>query len=185
MAKPKVTVTKKTEGDGTDQTQGEVKKGLPLWIIILGASQLVVVLIGVGGFLLFMPSKESKAPPPTKKEAAEEAPAVPAQDVNPAEALTYGPLTVLISSIGKNGSLTYVKLQIAFRLEDEEGRTLMDANIDAVREELSMRLSEKSPNEFTTGGSRESLQVEILGWVNGVLKQPKVKSIHFMEFTLN
>lgn len=182
------------KGAATGGEEEAPKKKIPIWVIILIASQ--VVLVGVAVVVLKMMSGAKHA-----EEAKQEEPTEAEQKVDPAK--IKDPKTVagpqyklqpfIVNLIDDGRGPRFLKVEINFELEvppgakpDEEVavKAELDSRANQVRDELLMLLTSKRQTDIESSDGKRILRDEIFTRINKILVTGSIRRVFFTEFVV-
>jgi flagellar FliL protein len=169
------------------------KKKIPMWLIILIASQ--VVLIGVAVVVLKMLSGAK----PAEDQAA--APAVAEQRVDPQSIKDPTQLTgpqyeltpFVVNLIDDGRGPRFLKIQIFFELEVPPGlkpgeeppvKIELDSRKNQIRDELLMLLTSKRQTDIESSDGKRILRDEIFTRINKLLVTGTIRRVLFTDFVV-
>lgn len=163
--------------------EGATKKKLPLWVIILVASQVVLVVVAVIVFKML--GSHSNA----EKEAG---PSVAEQKLDPAKVTDpktlmgpqYELAPFIVNLIDDGRGPRYLKVEMKFELEAEAVKAELDTRISQIRDELLTLLSSKRQTDVETSDGKRILKDEIFTRVNKILVTGRIKRVYFTEFNV-
>ena len=159
------------------------KKKLPLWVVILIASQ--VVLVGAVIVIFKMRTSthvEEDAVEPTQAE----------QKVDPEKVTDPSTLAgpqkkldpFIVNLIDDGRGPRYLKIEIQFEVESDAVIAEIDSRISQIRDELLILLSSKRQTDVETTDGKRILKDEIFTRVNKVLVTGRIKRVFFTEFVV-
>lgn len=171
------------------------KKKIPMWLIILIASQ--VVLIGVAVIVLKMLSGHKQEEEVAQKEET----AVAEQKVDPEKikdpkSLTgpqYELQSFVVNLIDDGRGPRFLKVQIHFELEVPPGlaagaeppvKAELDSRQNQIRDELLMLLTSKRQTDIESSDGKRILRDEIFTRVNKILVTGAIKRVFFTDFVV-
>jgi len=182
---------KATETPGADEAP---KKKIPIWVIILIASQ--VVLVGVAVVVLKMMSGAKHV-----EEAKHEEPTEAEQKVDPSK--IKDPKTVagpqyklqpfIVNLIDDGRGPRFLKVEINFELEVPPGskpeteppvKAELDSRANQVRDELLMLLTSKRQTDIESSDGKRILRDEIFTRINKILVTGSIRKVFFTEFVV-
>jgi flagellar FliL protein len=171
-----------SEGEGSGK--GGLLGKVPIWVIILIASQFVVVG-GIIGAFVFMSGS-------SKQEGLDLPPTVEEQRLNPARVRDVAELIgpqfnmdpFIVNLIDDGRGARYLKIEIQFELEAETVRPELEGRIAQIRDEVLLLLTSKRVTDVESPDGKRILRDEIFTRVNKVLVTGRIKRVYFTDFVI-
>ena len=164
----------KKPGEGQEKPDEELKKGLPIKLIII--SVMVLFIIGGGfvtvkmGMLSKFLGKDTLQSLDFKDESS---------DIGP----TYSLDTFIVNLIGGRGK-NYLKAKLDLEMDDEKLKEEIDKRLPQFRDSILTLLSSKTNDDIKTLEGKFQLRAEILSMLNQHLKTGKIVNIYFTDFII-
>jgi flagellar FliL protein len=173
--------------DRVESVADAPKKSKPKVLIIAAVAGLVLVLVGVGGYVAFsmMGGKKKEA-----KEAKSEHGAAPAEKGGEGESLAEGKLGQFVSlepfivNLASEGGKRYLKVSLQLELGKQETAQEVTNHMPQIKDTVITVLSSKSSDELLTVEGKFKLKEQIVTRVNTLLTTGVVKNVFFVEFVI-
>lgn len=173
------------DGEEGEEAEGGKKK-IPLWIIILVASQVVLVAGVIIAFKMI-----SSSPEPTETQAETDVMEAE-QKVDPSKVTDPSTLVgpqfpldpFLVNLIDDGRGPRYLKVEVKFELEADNVQAEIESRLSQIRDELLTLLSSKRVSDIETIDGKRILKDEIFTRVNRILVTGRIKRVYFTEFVI-
>ena len=168
--------------DPEKQKEEKPKKSFLKWIILA----LLIVLIGVGGFIAY---KMFLAPKPAEFPSVQNATdsSAPAAD----QAISSGPqnakvvtLPTFLVNLADPLGRRYLKLTMDVEVKNEIIEQELQTNMSKIRDAVILLLSSKSYADLASLESKQLLKMELVKELNLKLGGPKVLRVYFTEMVI-
>ncbi|MBX7148463.1 flagellar basal body-associated FliL family protein [bacterium] len=131
---------------------------------------------------------KSETPPPVEELPAEDEPGdtgggaePPEGEINEALLIKFDPVVV---NIFEKNSIHYLKLQLQFKMSNEESVAEVNTKKAMLRDKLLFIISDTTLREVLSTGGKTLLKEDIQHAFNKILKKGKVEYIYFTDFTI-
>ncbi|MDB5038154.1 MAG: fliL [Bacteriovoracaceae bacterium] len=163
--------------------EGGGKKKLPLWVIILIASQVVLVGVALVVFkMMNSASHAEKEAPPTAAEQKVDPEKV--KDPKTLMGPSYDLAPFIVNLIDDGRGARYLKIEIKLELETDAVKGEIESRLPQIRDELLVLLSSKRQTDVETSDGKRILKDEIFTRANKILVTGRIKRVYFTEFVV-
>jgi flagellar protein FliL len=164
------------ENEKEVEEQEEEKKGSPLKFIIIG---IIVVILGVGGFLAWMLFFSGGDEMPADEAAIANEAAVKENTMG-----NTFPMDTFVVNLNDPGGKRYLKTKIELEYFDELLGEELKQRLPQLRDVILLLLSSKSLDEIQGMEGKTALRRELIQRINQALKTAKVRNIYFTQFVI-
>lgn len=176
---------KAEEAKPEEAAEGEGKKNFPLWVIMLIASNVVLLVVGFVVMSMMTSTKEAaeeEAATPTEAEQKVE----PAKITDPKTLVgpEYKLESFVVNLIDDGRGPRYLKIEISFELEQEAVKAELETRLTQITDELLILLSSKRQTDIETTDGKRILRDEIFTRVNKILVTGRIKRVYFRDFVI-
>ena len=162
----------------------------PIKLLIIVS--VIALLFGVGGAFVAVKflggasngaenSEDHKGDAEAKVESKSEAGGKHGQAASPGLMFDLDPFIV---NLADTPDVRYLKLTLKLDVDSEAVSTELSTRIPQIRDAVLVLLSSKDVNAVRTTQGKFQLRDEITQRINGLLKQPGVRSAYFTEFVV-
>ncbi|WP_300543124.1 flagellar basal body-associated FliL family protein [Maricaulis sp.] len=180
--------------DIEDETEGEEKpKKSPIKLaLFIGLPVLILLLAGVGGFLLFSGGGDDEAGHADAAQAGDgEHHEASAADTHGGEVFYYdlsegeGAVETITTNIrSSDGRPVILQLEVSFESSNPQLGAVLEANVDSIMDQFIMFLRELREDDLYGSAGMHRVRLELLRRVNLAIEPAQVDAVLIQQFMI-